>query len=58
MESQSGVYRRVQGLIGQASYSVVLPKEYAENLGIVKGTFVRVHQEGTKIVMERAERET
>lgn len=47
-------YRKVQGLIGETSFSVILPKEYALNIGIGKGDFVKVKQEQNKIVIEKA----
>jgi antitoxin component of MazEF toxin-antitoxin module len=51
--SQKFEYRKVQGLIGETSFSVILPKHYAINLGIGKGDFVKVHQEDEKIVIEK-----
>ncbi len=47
-------YRKVQGLVGDQSFSIVLPKSYATGLGIGKGDFVRVSQEGHRIVIEKA----
>jgi bifunctional DNA-binding transcriptional regulator/antitoxin component of YhaV-PrlF toxin-antitoxin module len=47
-------YRKVQGLVGEQSFSIVLPKSYAISLRIGKGDFVKVHQEGEKIVIEKA----
>jgi bifunctional DNA-binding transcriptional regulator/antitoxin component of YhaV-PrlF toxin-antitoxin module len=47
-------FRKVQGLVGEQSFSVVLPKSYAIHLGIGKGDFVRVSQEENKIVIEKA----
>ena len=47
-------YRKVQGLIGESSFSIILPKEYALNLGIGKGDFVKVRQEEQRIVIEKA----
>jgi hypothetical protein len=47
-------YRKVQGLIGETSFSVILPKQYAINLGIGKGNFVKVHQEEGQIIIEKA----
>ena len=38
-------FRKVQGLVGEQSFSVVLPKSYAIHLGIGKGDFVKVSQE-------------
>ena len=47
-------FRKVQGLIGETSFSIVLPKIYAINLGIGKGDFVKVKQEENRIVIEKA----
>jgi bifunctional DNA-binding transcriptional regulator/antitoxin component of YhaV-PrlF toxin-antitoxin module len=47
-------YRKVQGLVGDQSFSIVLPKSYALSLEIGKGDFVKVHQEKGKIIVEKA----
>lgn len=47
-------YRKIQGLIGDASLSIVLPKGYANRLDLRKGDFVRIHQESNKIIIEKA----
>jgi bifunctional DNA-binding transcriptional regulator/antitoxin component of YhaV-PrlF toxin-antitoxin module len=47
-------YRKIQGLVGDQSFSVVLPKSYAIHLGICKGDFVKVRQEENKIIIEKA----
>jgi hypothetical protein len=47
-------YRKVQGLVGEHSFSLVLPKSYAIELGIGKGDFVKVSQELDKIIIEKA----
>ncbi len=47
-------FRKVQGLVGEQSFSIILPKHFALNLGIGKGDFVKVHQEDDKIVIEKA----
>lgn len=47
-------YRKVQGLVGEQSFSIVLPKSYALHLGISKGDFVKIHEEDKKIVIEKA----
>jgi bifunctional DNA-binding transcriptional regulator/antitoxin component of YhaV-PrlF toxin-antitoxin module len=47
-------YRKVQGIVGDQSFSIVLPKHYAVNLGIGKGNFVRVYQEGDRLIVEKA----
>jgi antitoxin component of MazEF toxin-antitoxin module len=52
--SSSYEYRKIQGLIGETSFSVILPKEYAVKLGIGKGDFVKVKQEENRILIEKA----
>lgn len=49
--------RKFEGLVGEASFSLVLPKDYAVDLGIEKGDFVRVRQEEDRIVIEKAQNE-
>lgn len=49
-------YRKVQGILGEQSFSIVLPKLYAVHLGLGKGDFVKVHEEVDKIIIEKAER--
>lgn len=41
-----------QGLIGESSFSIILPKAYAINLRIEKGDFVKVREEG-KLIIEK-----
>jgi hypothetical protein len=52
--NDAAMYRRIQGLVGEQSFSLVLPKQYAINLGIGKGDFVRVTQVDKKIIIEKA----
>jgi antitoxin component of MazEF toxin-antitoxin module len=47
-------YRKVQALVGEQSFSIVLPKQYATNLGIGKGDFVKVRQEENRLIVEKA----
>lgn len=47
-------YRKIQGLLGETSFSLVLPKQYASSLGIGKGDFVKVWLDGAKIVIVKA----
>lgn len=47
-------YRKIQGLVGEHSFSIVLPKSFAIDLGIGKGDFVKVSQEQNKIIIEKA----
>jgi len=48
-------YRKIQGILGDQSFSVVLPKLYAQSLGISKGDYVKVGLEGGSIVIRKAE---
>jgi phosphate uptake regulator len=54
LEHTNYEYRKVQGLIGETSFSIILPKEYALNIGIGKGDFVKVRQEEKKMIIEKA----
>jgi hypothetical protein len=47
-------YRKIQPIVGGISFSVILPKSYAINLGLGKGDFVKVRQEGQRIIIEKA----
>lgn len=47
-------YRKVQGIVGDQSFSIVLPKSYAIALGIRKGDFVKVYHEDDSIVLRKA----
>jgi bifunctional DNA-binding transcriptional regulator/antitoxin component of YhaV-PrlF toxin-antitoxin module len=46
--------RKVQGLVGEQSFSIVLPKQFATDLQIGKGDFVTVTQQDKKIIVEKA----
>jgi hypothetical protein len=47
-------YRKIQGLSGEQSLSVVLPKSFMITLCIGKGDFVEVYQEENRIIIEKA----
>jgi hypothetical protein len=47
-------YRKIQTILGDVSFSIVLPKLYAVNMGLKKGAFVRVYQQENRIVIEKA----
>jgi hypothetical protein len=53
-DSNEFEYRKIQPIVGGISFSVILPKTYAINLGLGKGDFVKVRQDGQKIVIEKA----
>ena len=54
MESKKPEYRKIQGLVGESSFSFVLPKSYAIDLGISKGDFVKVYCIDKKMIIEKA----
>jgi bifunctional DNA-binding transcriptional regulator/antitoxin component of YhaV-PrlF toxin-antitoxin module len=46
--------RRVQALTGVRSLTVVLPRVFAEELGISKGDFLTVKLEDNRLVLQKA----
>ncbi len=54
-KSYNKEYRKFQGLVGESSFSIVLPKSFANALGIGKCDFVNVYAEDKKIVVEKAQ---
>ena len=54
MELRNPQYRKIQGLVGESSFSFVLPKSYAIDLGISKGDFVKVYCIDKKMIIEKA----
>jgi hypothetical protein len=47
-------YRKVQGVMGESSFSFVIPKVYATHIGIGKGDFVKVILEEDQLVVRKA----
>jgi len=45
--------RKIQGLVGEHSFTVVLPKRYATNIGISKGDYVVITEEQGAIVIRK-----
>jgi antitoxin component of MazEF toxin-antitoxin module len=45
--------RTIQALTGERSMTLVLPKQYATDLGLRKGDFVKVHLELDRIIIEK-----
>lgn len=46
-------YRKIQSIVGDTSFSLVLPKKYAVKLGIKKGDFVKVMERKDEIVVQK-----
>jgi hypothetical protein len=47
-------YRKVHGIMGEISYSIIIPKLYAMDIGIRKGDSVKVTHDSKKIIIEKA----
>jgi hypothetical protein len=47
-------YRKVQAILGDISFNVVLPKKYSLVIGLKKGDFVKVSQHGKRLIIEKA----
>ena len=45
--------RRVQAPMGDRSFTFVLPKSFAIELGIGKGDFLKCHVENNRLVIEK-----
>jgi hypothetical protein len=46
--------RRVQALQGERSFTLVFPKEFAIELGVGKGDFLKCQVDGKSLVVEKA----
>jgi hypothetical protein len=47
--------RKVQAYHGERSMTIVLPREFAVNLGIAKGDYLKVRMENNRLILEKAE---
>jgi len=47
--------RKVQAYHGERSMTIVLPREFAVNLGITKGDYLKVRMENNRLVLEKAD---
>jgi hypothetical protein len=45
--------RRVQALHGERSFTIVLPKNFAVQLGIGKGDFLKCLVDGNRLIVEK-----
>lgn len=48
------IYLRIQEILGEQSYSLVLPKVFAINLGLKKCDYVKVRQIANEIIVEKS----
>jgi bifunctional DNA-binding transcriptional regulator/antitoxin component of YhaV-PrlF toxin-antitoxin module len=47
--------RRVQALQGERSFILVFPKQFAIELGIGRGDFLKCHIEDNRLIVEKAD---
>lgn len=50
-------FRKVQGVVGNHIFSLILPKQFAIDIGITKGDYVRVSKVDRKLIVEKASEE-
>jgi bifunctional DNA-binding transcriptional regulator/antitoxin component of YhaV-PrlF toxin-antitoxin module len=46
--------RKVQGIVGESSFSVILPKQIATEAGIGKGDYLEFFRDGNRRVLQKA----
>jgi hypothetical protein len=47
--------RRIQALQGERSFTLVFPKEFAVELGVAKGDFLKCQLDGKRLIVEKME---
>jgi bifunctional DNA-binding transcriptional regulator/antitoxin component of YhaV-PrlF toxin-antitoxin module len=45
--------RRIQALTGERSLTLVFPKQFAIELGVAKGDFLKCRVEGDRLIVEK-----
>ena len=45
--------RKIQALTGEHSFTLVLPKQFANRLNITKGTYLKCFTDGQKLIVEK-----
>ena len=45
--------RKIQALQGERSFTLVFPKEFAVELGVAKGDFLKCQLDGKKLIVEK-----
>lgn len=49
--------RRIQALTGDRSLTLVFPKQFAPELGIEKGDFLKCHVDGNRLIVQKVDTE-
>jgi len=45
--------RKIQALTGDRSFTLVFPKQFAVELGVGKGDFLKCFVDGTRLIVEK-----
>ena len=45
--------RKLQALTGERSFTLVFPKQFATELGIGRGDFLKCHVNGNRLIVEK-----
>ena len=54
MSNSEGIeIRRIQALTGERSFTLVFPKQFAIELGIAKGDFLKCRIDGNRLIVEK-----
>ena len=53
MDSSDIQVRRIQALTGERSLTLVFPKQFATQLGVQKGDFLKCHVENNRLIVEK-----
>lgn len=53
MSTKTSEIRKVQGVAGDTSLGLTLPRDYMKALGIRKGDHVRLYKDGGRMIVEK-----
>lgn len=45
--------RKMQALTGERSFTLVFPKQFANELGVTKGDFLKCFVDGSRLIVEK-----
>jgi hypothetical protein len=55
LKNRNTTLRKVQAYHGERSMTIVLPREFADTIGIAKGDYLKVTLHGRQLILEKAE---
>jgi antitoxin component of MazEF toxin-antitoxin module len=54
-QSSQTEIRKLQGIHGNSTYTIVLPKEFISTLNLVKGDYLKCRVSDQRLIIEKAE---